>query len=65
MGVAYYFARGTIYQKHLTDIIFYMIIGGMLITFFMRRGDLPSSFYRETLPDTLLRGRQLNGQVSV
>lgn len=30
MGVAYYLAKGTIYQKHLTDIIFYMIIGGII-----------------------------------
>lgn len=30
MGVAYYLARGTVYQKHLPDIAVYMVVGGIV-----------------------------------
>jgi phosphatidylglycerol:prolipoprotein diacylglycerol transferase len=30
MGVAYNLAKGTMYQKHLTDIVFYIVIGGII-----------------------------------
>lgn len=30
IGVAYYLAKGTIYQRHILDLVFYSIIGGII-----------------------------------
>lgn len=54
MGVAYYLAKGTIYQKYLPDLMIYIILGGIIGARFWEVSFFQSAYYSKHISEIIM-----------